>query len=286
MSGIAVKKTALVVCILILLLAGIFQLSSLATANPLIEERYDSPPIISIQSPENGTQIKSVLLNFTVTKSEDWQSIPLSFSYEPGSGISQKLVRVNIYLDEKFCRSVYADSNLSSPFNYSLYLKNLTDGSHIISAISCSTGVVRNWISSTVYEVPVDNSIAMSHFILDSTQPNVSFLSMAKTYATSEFRLNFTVNESVSKITYVLDGQKNVTISGNMTLSGLTFGAHNVTVYAWDSVGNAGVSETMTFTIAEPFPTTLTIGSAIPVVAVFGLGLLVYLKKRRKLKST
>ena len=99
--GTAVKKTALVVCILILLLAGIFQLSSLATANPLIEERYDSPPIISIQSPENGTQIKSVLLNFTVTKSEDWQSIPLSFSYEPGSGISQKLVRVNIYLDEK-----------------------------------------------------------------------------------------------------------------------------------------------------------------------------------------
>jgi len=279
------KKTALEVCILILLLAGILQLLSLATANPLIEERYDSPPIVTILSPENGTFTNSVSLNVTVTKSEDWQSIPLSFSYEPGSGISQKLVKVNIHIDEKFYRSVYADSNLSSPFNYSLYLANLTDGSHTISAIAYSTGVARNWISSTVYEVPVTNGIATAHFTLDATQPNVSFLSATKAYSTSEFPLNFTVNEPFSKISYVLDGQKNLTISGNITLSGLTFGDHNVTVYAWDTVGNTGASETITFTITEPFPTTLVIVSMIVVAAVAGLGLLVHFKKRQSLMS-
>jgi len=52
--------------------------------------------------------------------------------------------------------------------------------------------------------------------------------------------LNYTVNEPVSKIFFVLDGQWNVTIAGNTTLAGLSNGVHNVTVYAWDDVGNVG----------------------------------------------
>jgi hypothetical protein len=62
--------------------------------------------------------------------------------------------------------------------------------------------------------------------------------------------LNFTVDESCSKISYVLDGQENVTVAGNSTLSDLPIGEHNVTVYAWDSSGNNGASETIMFTIA------------------------------------
>jgi hypothetical protein len=269
--------------ILMLLLSAVVGIQLVGLAAALIEERYESPPIVSIHSPANGAYVNSVLLNITVTKPEDWLSTPISFSYEAGSGLSQKLVSVSFHIDGTLYGSVAANSNLSSPFNYSLYLKNLTDGSHTIVVRAESTGVVRNWISSTVYSVPVDSVFATVHFTLDATPPNVSFLSTEKAYATSEFPLNFTVNESVSKISYVLDGQENVTIAGNTTLTNLPYGEHNITVYATDNVGNIG-SETITFTIAEPepepFPTTLVAAASVAIVAVVGAGLLVYFKKR------
>jgi len=260
------------------------QFISLATADPLIEERYESPPIVSIHSPANGAYVSSVLLNFTVTKSVDWLSTPISLSYS--GGLSQKLVSVYFYIDGNFYGSVTPNSNLSSPFRYSLLLTNLTDGSHTLVVRADSTGVVRNWISSTVYSVPIDSSIATAHFTLDSTPPNVSFLSAEKAYTMSEFPLNFTLNESVCEISYVLDGQENVTVSGNTTLTNLTYGEHNVTVYATDNVGNIG-SETITFTIAErepePFPTAILVASVITVAVV--IGLLVYFKKRRAMSG-
>jgi hypothetical protein len=259
------------------------QLANLADADPLIEERYEFPPIVSIHSPANGVHVNSVLLNFTVTKSGDWLSAPISFSY--AGGLSQKLVSVSFHIDGKVYGSVAPNSNLSSPFNYSLYLTNLTDGSHTLVVRADSTGVVRNWISSTVYSMPIDSVFATVNFTLDSTPPNVSFLSSEKAYTTSEFPLNFTVNESVCKISYVLDGQENVTVAGNTTLANLPYGEHNVTVYATDNVGNIG-SETITFTIAEPepepFPTVPVAAASVAVVAAVIAGLLLYFKKRKR----
>jgi hypothetical protein len=284
------NKTATAI-ILILLSTSIFQLSSLATANPLIEERYDSPPKIIINSPENGTYVNSVLLNVIVTKSENWLDTPISFSYEPDGGLSQRLVTVSFYVDGKVYGSVSPNSDLSSPFSYSLQLENLSDGSHILLVRADSTGVVRDWISDTVYEVPAESATAAANFTLDSP-PEVSFLSTAKAYTTPEFPLIFTVNEHVAKISYVLDGQENVTIYGNTTLTRSTFGTHNVTVYAWDIVGNAGTSETITFTIAEPFSIPMTIAivvlvaiGTIALIVAICSGLLVYYKKSRKGKT-
>jgi hypothetical protein len=54
---------------------------------------------------------------------------------------------------------------------------------------------------------------------------------------------------------------------------------HNVTVYACDSAGNIGASDTIHFNVEVPFPTTLVIAS-IASAAVMGIGLLVYYKKR------
>ena len=96
--------------------------------------------------------------------------------------------------------------------------------------------------------------------------------------------LNFTANEPVSQFTYSLDGQDNVTISGNSTLTDLPYGEHNVTVYATDEVGNTGASETIFFTIPEPpepFPTTLVVASVIIIVIVFAVFLL-YQRKHEK----
>jgi hypothetical protein len=112
--------------------------------------------------------------------------------------------------------------------------------------------------------------------------PVVSFLSYEnRTFETSTFPLNFTVEQSVSKIMYCLDGQANVTTSGNVTITGLSNGEHNVTVYAMDKLGYVGVSETVYFTVAVPFPTALAIAS-VAGVAVGAVDLLVYFRKRTR----
>jgi N-acetylneuraminic acid mutarotase len=106
-----------------------------------------------------------------------------------------------------------------------------------------------------------------------------------KTYASSNVSLTFTVNKQTSWIGFSLDGQETVTVTGNTTLAGLTSGVHNIAVYAKDTFENTGNSETIGFSIAEPFPTTWLIAATL-IVAVVGAGLLVYLKKRNKKTKT
>jgi hypothetical protein len=111
--------------------------------------------------------------------------------------------------------------------------------------------------------------------------PVVQVVSPAsQTYNGSSVSLVFTVNKPVNWTGYSLDGQDNVTITGNTTISGLTNGLHNITVYAKDTFENMGASETVYFSVEVPFPTTLVIASIVSV-AVVGVGLLVYFKKKR-----
>ena len=123
----------------------------------------------------------------------------------------------------------------------------------------------------------------------DITPPTIAILSpQNKAYTTTDVPLNFTVSELTKWIGCSLDGQDNATITGNVTLTGLSDGPHSVIVYAEDIVGNTGASETINFTIAEepetipePFPTTLvSVVSGASAVAV-GAGILVYFKKRK-----
>jgi hypothetical protein len=115
----------------------------------------------------------------------------------------------------------------------------------------------------------------------DDTPPEIAVSSPENTtYYSANVTLGFVVNEQASWMGYSLDGSDKVTIGGNVTLSGLSLGVHNVTVYAWDVVGNAGASETITFTIADPFP-IVTIAAA-SVLAVVSVALLIYFTKRRQ----
>jgi hypothetical protein len=79
---------------------------------------------------------------------------------------------------------------------------------------------------------------------------------------------------------YSLDSQPKVQITGNTTLTGLSNGAHNLTVYAQDVAGNTGVSETVYFRVEIPFPTAPVAVASAVTVAVVGVGLLVYFKRR------
>jgi hypothetical protein len=83
---------------------------------------------------------------------------------------------------------------------------------------------------------------------------------------------------------YVLDGGVPVEVSGNTTIGELAVGVHNVSVFGFDASGNMGASETVCFTVAEPepFPVVPVAAASVAAVAIIGLGLLVYFKKRNR----
>jgi N-acetylneuraminic acid mutarotase len=77
-----------------------------------------------------------------------------------------------------------------------------------------------------------------------------------KTY--SEVALAFTINRGTQWMGYSLDNHSNVTIQAETKLFNLSQGAHKVTVYANDSHGNMGVSNSVFF-IVDTLPPTLEI---------------------------
>lgn len=67
---------------------------------------------------------------------------------------------------------------------------------------------------------------------------------------------------------------------GNTTLTDLSNGTHTLTVYVITERGRA--SQTVHFTVSlEPLPTTLVVAASVAIVAVVGVGVLVYFKKRK-----
>jgi hypothetical protein len=120
-------------------------------------------------------------------------------------------------------------------------------------------------------------------FGYDTVPPVVSVVSPINiTYNMSSVPLAFIVNKPTSWIGYSLDGQAKVAISENTSLAGLANGLHNLTVYANDTFGNAGASETIHFSIAVPFPPfpTTWIAAAAVIATIVGVALLIYFRKR------
>jgi len=117
----------------------------------------------------------------------------------------------------------------------------------------------------------------------DTTPPAISIVSPEnKMYTVTDVPLTFTVSEPTSWMGYSLDGQANVTINGNTTLSGSPDGSHSLIVYAKDAAGNIGASETVYFSIKTELFLTTWIVAAIAIIAAVGAALLVYFAKVKK----
>jgi hypothetical protein len=113
----------------------------------------------------------------------------------------------------------------------------LPDGPHTIVV----------YANDTVGNMGASNAV---HFSIDTVPLNINLLIPEnETYMTNSISLNFTVNKPTSWNGYSLDGQNNVTIATNTTLSGLSDGAHYVVVYANDTSGKMGASNVIHFTI-------------------------------------
>jgi len=134
-------------------------------------------------------------------------------------------------------------------------------------------------------DLTMANNSTTVFFAVDTIAPKITVFSPKNmTYDSSIISTDFKVEELFSKCSYRLDGQDNVTTTGNMTLAGLLNGEHNITIYATDNAGNTGSSETIYFTIAmpEPFPTAVVIVVSVAAVALAVASLLVYRKKHKK----
>jgi N-acetylneuraminic acid mutarotase len=121
-------------------------------------------------------------------------------------------------------------------------------------------------------------------YLVQTNPPKINILSPSnQLYNESSVALTFTLNKPVSSMSYSIDGKSNETITANTTITGLTSRSHNLTVYANDTFGNMGASETIYFNVGvpEPFPTALVAAASGASVAIIGIGLLVYFKKRK-----
>jgi len=118
------------------------------------------------------------------------------------------------------------------------------------------------------------------HFSVDTLPPQIAVLSPEnRSYGGSDIQSAFTVDEPVSWLGYSLDGQDNVTVTGNVTLAVLADGSHNITFYAIDLVGNTGASRTVYFEIA-PFPTVLVVAVAVTITITAATAYL-FIKRRK-----
>jgi len=276
------KKTALTLTLILALLCSAvatLQHISLATANPDRGPYLPSPPVLIVQSPRYNTTyyVNAVLLNLTVITPTTWigptNITEISYNFD-----GQVVTLWNL-----------TDYSLQPTQQFTILL-NTSTGPHTLQVnIHSESTYYANPkcgdTSATIFPMEVSQTIPFTVDAGAFSPPSVSIASPEnKTYNTSEVPLNFTVNESGSQITYSLDGQDNVTAAENITLTGLSYGEHNITVYATDIAGNIGASETITFTVAkepEPFPTAI-VAVIVASVAVVGAGLLVYFKKRRR----
>jgi hypothetical protein len=292
-QGYSMEKRTCVQAFLILgiLLSAMAGLVSSVGANPLSQAQYagNKPPVaktsITILSPENtpmnntvhNTNSLSLFLNVSFIKPNT-----ILKAYVYSEYLSEIYFKADWQQNETYVYTFKYYEPKINEFNYQLNFTGIPEGKHNITFYAIQDGVYSTSIYSySSLEGKIDSSV---FFTIDTICPNVSVLSAEnRTYDTPDIMLNFTVDEPVSQIWYVLDGQENVTIGENVTLTGLKNGEHNVTVYAQDLAGHVGASKTVIFTVAkpEPFPTTLVI---VPTasVAFVGVGLLVYLKKRKR----
>jgi hypothetical protein len=255
-----------------------------AIANPMWgssvykgEAGAPSKPTIIISSPMNDTILKtnslSVTLNVSITTTnmqnyQEW--------------ISRVYYKLD-WLQEDTYVYAYHNPPTITEFYYRLNLTEIPEGVHKITFHAVERGFYCPYLLEYYDFSASDSSVVV--FTIDTTPPSVSVLSLEnRRFNSYDVPLNFEVDEPFEKATYVLDGQQNVTITGNTTLIGLPNGDHNVTIYAIDEAGNTGVSKTTYFSVdvPEPFPTTLIAATCGVAVAIIGIGLLVYFKKRNQ----
>jgi len=246
------------------------------------------PPTVSIISPTNGTSypLSSLSLTYNVTVG-DSSTASVRFLWKVTFEADWLPNNVTAY-EFNADKDPYTWEPTITQFFKTLNLTEIPEGTHSLVIHARERGAYERYgyfsgfiTYDYISNFFIDGSSSIV-FTVDLQPPTISVLSVEnKTYFASEVPLTVTTDEILSQIAYSVDGHENVTIRGNTTLTNLSYGGHNVTVYATDLAGHIGASETIYFSVEEPksFPTTMVIAPVVSVTVV-GVGLVVYFKKR------
>jgi hypothetical protein len=258
---------AFISLLVILALPGIFV--NLSEANPFAFRIMDEvppdnktePPTILILSPENNTSHAADDVVFSLKVDVGYSATatptPAPFLLEVYYEADWKRGFTYVY---DFDDPIYGSKTLAK-FNTTIALTGIPEGNRILTVYAVEKGRYEKTVPDSnssrgylieYYPFKIADS-SSTHFTVDATPPNVSVLSVENgTLDASKVQVGFVVDEPVQNVSYVLDEQRNMTVAGNFTLSGLSSGVHSLTVYATDDVGNVGASETINFTVAAP----------------------------------
>jgi hypothetical protein len=154
------------------------------------------------------------------------------------------------------------DGEANVTINAQVQLTNLSQGAHSI----------RMYANDTAGNMGASK---IRYFSVDIQSPIISILQPQNmSYGTTDIQLTFTVDENTTSLAYSLDGQATELIGGNLTLAALSNGAHRLTVYATDEVGNLG-EQTVYFDVAQ-FPFLFLVAIITIIVIIFSSGFIVF----------
>jgi hypothetical protein len=141
--------------------------------------------------------------------------------------------------------------------------------------------------SITVYAKDEAGISGNSETVYFTIVPSSSLISVSSpsntTYTTDTISLQYTVNESLSAVTYSLDNKTKASTTEKTVLSNLSEGSHNITLFAQDTQGNTVTSNTIFFTVKTENPLT-TVLILIILVTIIGVStLIIYFKKTKHL---
>lgn len=287
------RKTAVAVLITALFCfsSADVMLANWANANPIaMFPKEPEPLIVTFLSPKNGSRCLQ-------------DSLTIAFSLKnPTLGGADSIT----YIIDGQTRGNVKDAITGKEgerfvgffdlLNYSatLGLAGLSDGWHTLTVAAAGTSPYNpeGGMGAIFSEVSGSDSV---QFLFDVATPTVTVLiQQNQTYTTTDVPLNFTLSEKVDWVGYSLDEQPLVTIAGNTSLVGLSEGPHSLKVYANDTVGRRGNSETIFFVVeqteevvtnqpeSESFPMLQIVAVSVAVAALVAAGILVCWKKRKR----
>jgi hypothetical protein len=219
---------------------------------------------ISIENPQNSTTYGgNIPLTFNATYEATINGATLNITYT-----IDDLQTITVDPSNLICSSIVGRYNVSQ---WTVNVPELSSGNHKIE--------VKIDLPLTINSFPVmgDRSATdYSSFFVDNTKPLISILSPEQEPINEKMNvpLIFTVDKQCSWAGYSLDKQANVTATGNFTLNGLSEGPHTITIYANDTVGNIGKSNTIFFTVntstpsPSPSPSPTPLASATPEITL------------------
>jgi hypothetical protein len=278
------RKSVVLLLILTSVLLAIAPFLSVR-ANPLVVEEVPAKPswnpIVKIISPtENETYTNGTInLCFTVAGADDprFTQMTLVGAYKGDwmEDFERAYGQVGEDNGEHYGIPIF--------LKYDLNVTDIPYGEHNLLIKAYGTlNFMENNGALPLYGCLLNKTLSVDFFV--RTNPIIMFPSRQNaTFKTSSVPLNFTVDHSVTEMAYIIDGQDSVSIDGNTTLTGLSNGQHNVTVYATDSLGKTDVSAMQFFYVDAPeFPVVPFVAVSAVVVVSAVAGVMVYFKKRKR----